>query len=70
MDTAVLAVTAITTGVVCRTDASTGPLAVVMEVAWATAEEIRMAVEETTAVVDTEAEAVTKANKATQMEEE
>ena len=29
-----------------------------------------MAVAETTAVVDTEAEAVTKANKATQMEEE
>lgn len=61
-------VMAITTGVACKMDASTGLLVVAMEEA-ATAEETLMAVEETTAVVDTEAEAVTKATKVTQMEE-
>lgn len=66
---AVVAVMAITTGVVCRMDASTGLLAVAMVEA-ATAEETRMAVEEIMAVADMEAEAVTKATKATKMEEE
>ena len=60
---------ATTTGVVCRMDASTGLLAVAMVEA-ATAEETRMAVEEIMAVADMEAEAVTKATKATKMEEE
>ena len=63
-----MVVMAITTGVACKMDASTGLLVVAMEEA-ATAEETLMAVEEATAVVDTEAEAVTKATKATQMEE-
>ena len=65
----VVVVMAITTGVVCRMDASTGLLAVAMVEA-ATAEETRMAVEEIMAEVDMEAEAVTKATKATKMEEE
>ena len=59
---------ATTTGVACRMDASTGLLAVAMEEV-ATAEETRMEVEETTVVVDTVAEAVTKATKATKMVE-
>ena len=65
----VVVVMAITTGVVCRMDASTGLLAVAMVEA-ATAEETRMAVEEIMAEVDMEAEAVTKATRATKMEEE
>ena len=64
-----MVVMAITTGVGCRMDASMGILVVAMVEA-ATAEETHMAVEEATVVADTEAEAVTKATKATKMEEE